>query len=229
MQLLTVKAVPSVFWSSSHPLNFRPRALTLLILCAGLLIFGIGEALLIASGAGVSPWVVFSQGIANISGWSIGGATFVVSVVVLLLWIPLRQRPGIGTILNALLIAAAMDLVLTYLPTPENYALKLLEVITGIILVGLGSGLYLIANLGPGPRDGLMTGLQRRSNLPIAWVRMAIELTVVILGWLLGGVVGAGTLMFAIGVGWSVALGMQLVTRFSNYLRMPAQEVVASD
>lgn len=226
MQLFTVKAVPSVFWSSSHPLNFRPHLHTFVMLCVGLLIFGVGEALLIASGAGVSPWVVFSQGIANISGWSIGGATFAVSLTVLLLWIPLQQRPGIGTIMNAILIASAMDLVLPYLPSPELYVLQLLEIAIGILLVGIGSGIYLIANLGPGPRDGLMTGLQRRTNLPIAWVRTGIEITVVILGWLLGGVVGAGTLMFAIGVGWSVSLGLFVVTRISNWLRMPVKQVM---
>ncbi len=229
MQLFAVKAVPAVFWSSSHPLNFRPRLRTFVMLCAGLLLFGVGEALLIASGAGVSPWVVFSQGIANISGWSIGGATFAVSLAVLLLWIPLKQRPGIGTIMNAILIASAMDLVLPYLPNPELYVLRLLEIAAGILLVGIGSGIYLIANLGPGPRDGLMTGLQRHSNLPIAWVRMAIEITVVVLGWLLGGVVGPGTLLFAIGVGWSVSLGLYVVARISNGLRMPVTKVSGSD
>lgn len=229
MQLFSVKSVPSVSWSSSHPLNLRPRWVTLLMLCLGLVIFGIGEALLIAAGAGVSPWTVFAQGIANISGWGIGVATFVVSVGVLLLWIPLRQRPGIGTVLNALLIAAALAFSLPYLPTPDIYALRLLEIVAGILLVGLGSGLYLIANLGPGPRDGLMTGLQRRSNLPIAWVRMAIEIAVVILGWLLGGVVGFGTLLFAIGIGWAVSLGLYSVARCSHWLHPIGNEAVASD
>lgn len=229
MKLFSVKAVPKVYWSSTHPLNLQPRLLTLGLLCIGLICFGIGEALLIAAGAGVSPWVVFAQGIANISGWSIGTATFAVSVGVLLFWVPLRQRPGIGTIMNALVIAAAMDYSLPHLPVPENYFLKILEAVAGILLVGLGSGIYLIANLGPGPRDGLMTGLQRLSNLPIAWVRLAIEITVVGLGWLLGGVVGLGTLLFAFSVGWSVSLGLFMVARCSAWLGKPALEVVADD
>lgn len=171
---------------------------------------------MIAANAGVSPWTVLAQGIASISGLRIGVATFLVSAAVLVLWIPLRQRPGIGTVLNAIIIAAAIEYSLPYLPAPEQWALKIVETVAGILLVGLGSGLYLIANLGPGPRDGLMTGLQRRTRLPIAWVRMSIELVVVLLGWILGGVVGVGTILFAIGIGWSVSLGLYVVARCSG-------------
>jgi len=224
MKPFSVKAVPQVHWSSPQPLNFRPRVSTLLVLCIGLLVFGIGEALLIAAGAGVSPWIVFAEGITKIRGLRIGLATFVTSVVVLLIWIPLRQRPGLGTVLNAILIAAAIDLSLPYLPTPDNYLLKFAEVIVGILLVGIGSGFYLIANLGAGPRDGLMTGLQRISGLPIAWVRLSIEVTVVFLGWLLGGTVGVGTLLFAFGIGWSVSLGLYVVGRSFDWV--PADEVL---
>ena len=216
MKLLSVKAVPKVFWSSAHPLNFRPKMSTIAILCAGLLIFGIGEALLIAAGAGVSPWTVLAQGISNLSGWSIGVSTFAVSVAVLLLWIPLSQTPGIGTLLNAIIISAAIELSLPFLPQPENYLLQIGETIIGISLVGLGSGLYLIANLGPGPRDGLMTGLQRVTDFPVARVRTAIEISVVALGWLLGGTVGAGTLLFAFGIGPAVSIGLYSVHYFST-------------
>lgn len=215
MKLLSVKAVPNVFWSSDHPLNFRPKISTLSILCIGLFIFGVGEALLIAAGAGVSPWTVLAQGLSIIIGWSIGVSTFVVSVAVLVLWIPLSQTPGIGTLLNAIIISAAIELSLPYLPQPDIYLLKLIQTLIGIFLVGLGSGLYLIANLGPGPRDGLMTGLQRVTDFPVARVRTAIEISVVILGWLLGGIVGVGTLLFAFGIGPAVSIGLYSVHYFS--------------
>ncbi|GJM12283.1 MAG: membrane protein [Pseudohongiella sp.] len=205
-----------VSWSSDRALNFRPRLITLLILSVGLTVFGIGEAMLIAAGAGNSPWTVLSQGFSLISGWSIGVTTFLTSIAVLLLWIPLRQLPGIGTILNAIIISLAIELSLPYLPRTDVYSLQLLETAIGILLVGFGSGLYLIANLGPGPRDGLMTGLQRVSNQPVARVRTAIEITVVLLGWLLGGTVGLGTLMFAFGIGPAVSVGLYLVNYFSN-------------
>tara|TARA_R110002073_G_scaffold123832_2_gene268108 strand:+ start:1043 stop:1702 length:660 start_codon:yes stop_codon:yes gene_type:complete len=216
MKVFSIKSVPSVSWSSDHALNFRPRLLTLFILCVGLTIFGVGEALLIAAGAGNSPWTVLSQGFSELSGWSIGVATFLTSLTVLLLWIPLRQTPGIGTILNAVIISIAIELSLPYLPKTDVYALQVVETAIGILLVGFGSGLYLIANLGPGPRDGLMTGLQRVSDLPVARVRTAIEITVVMLGWLLGGTVGLGTLMFAFGIGPAVSLGLYLVNYFST-------------
>ena len=215
MKLFSVKSVPIVSWSSDHPLNFRPRILTLCILFIGLMIFGIGEALLIASGAGNSPWTVLSQGVSEISGWTIGVTTFLTSLAVLLLWIPLKQTPGIGTILNAVIISIAIELALPHLPQPDNYLLQVSEVAFGILLVGFGSGLYLIANLGPGPRDGLMTGLQRATNLPVARVRTAIEITVVLFGWLLGGTLGLGTLMFAFGIGPAVSMGLYLVNYFS--------------
>ena len=143
-------------------------------------------------------------------------ANFSVSLGVLLFWIPLRQTPGLGTLLNAIIIAAAIEYSLTYLPQPDLYLLKVIEIIAGILLVGLGSGLYLIANLGPGPRDGLMTGLQRLTNFPIAWVRTTIELTVVALGWLLGGTVGLGTILFAFGIGPAVSIGLYIVNFLSQ-------------
>lgn len=216
MKLFSVRSIPHAPWSSDHALNFRPRRLTLSILCIGLAIFGIGEALLIAAGAGNSPWTVLSQGFSQISGWSIGVTTFLTSLAVLILWIPLRQMPGIGTILNAVIISVAIEFSLPYLPQPQSYLLQILQTSVGILLVGFGSGLYLIANLGPGPRDGLMTGLQRVTNLPVARVRTAIEVTVVLLGWLLGGTVGLGTLMFALGIGPAVSMGLYLVNNFSG-------------
>lgn len=216
MKLLSVKAVPKVSWSSDHALSFKPRFLTLCIVCLGLTIFGIGEALLISASAGVSPWTVLAQGISILSGWSIGVTTLLVSLAVLLLWIPLSQTPGLGTILNAVIISLVLEISLPYLPQPDIYLLQIAEGVIGILLVGFGSGLYLIANLGPGPRDGLMTGLQSLTGFPIARVRTSIEVIVVLLGWMLGGTVGLGTLIFAFGIGPAVSIGLYSVNYFST-------------
>lgn len=189
---------------------------TLGLLCLGLIIFGVGEALLIAAGLGVSPWTVLAQGIALNLSVTIGWATFAVSLAVLLLWIPLRQVPGLGTLLNAILIAAAIAWSLPILPVPQSLLPQLLMVLAGILMVGFGSGIYLVAHLGAGPRDGLMTGLQRLTGIPIALVRMALELTVVTIGWSLGGVVGIGTLLFALGIGPAVSLGLFVVAQASG-------------
>ncbi len=177
----------------------------------GLMLFGLGEALLIAAGLGVSPWTVLAQGITNVTGWTVGFATLVTSFVVLICWIPLKQTPGIGTILNAIIIALVLDFILPFLPNFSNPLLNFTEVVLGILVTGFGGGIYLIANLGPGPRDGLMTGLQKVTNFPIAWVRSGIELTVIALGWILGGTVGVGTVLFALGIGPSVAASMYIL------------------
>lgn len=216
LKAFTVKAVPFVAWSSPHPLNFRPALPTLGLLCFGLIVFGIGEALLIAGGLGVSPWTVLAQGIALKLTSSIGWATFLVSIAVLLLWIPLRQVPGLGTLLNAILIAAALAWALPLLPEPQSLPGQLLMVLAGILMVGFGSGTYLIAHLGAGPRDGLMTGLQRLTEVPIAIVRLTLEISVVAIGWSLGGVVGVGTLLFALGIGPAVSLGLYVVAKASG-------------
>ena len=213
-KIFSVRQVPQLAWSSPTPLNLRPKLVTLFYLNLGLVLFGLGESLLIASGAGVSPWTVLAQGVAFNTGWSIGFTTMVVSFLILLLWIPLRQKPGIGTILNALVIAAMIDFSLTWLTYPQSLVWQLAQAAGGVFLVGVASGIYLTANLGPGPRDGLMTGLQARTGLPIATIRIALEVSVVAIGWYLGGVVGAGTLMFAFGVGPCVAVGVLLVRKY---------------
>ena len=208
MRFLKIKSVPILFWSAPRPLTLRPPVISVVILFIGLVIFGLGEALLIASGAGVSPWTVLAEGVSILTGWSIGLATFVISTFVLLAWMPLRQTPGIGTILNIIIISVVLDLALPFMPQFDAYGLRLAEAAAGVIVTGIGGGIYLIANLGPGPRDGLMTGLQRLTGLPIAAVRSAIEISVVIMGWVLGGTVGAGTLLFAFGIGPCVAASM---------------------
>jgi len=217
MKLLTIfrliKNIPKTSWSSKKPLNIKPKIKTLLFLIFGLFLFGLGETLLLASGAGVSPWTVLAEGISIYSSYSVGWSTFWMSLAVLLLWIPLKQKPGIGTILNVIIIALVFDYTLPYLPNPENYGLKVLQVIIGVLITGLGSGFYLISNLGPGPRDGLMTGVQRITGKPIALVRSTLEVIVVFFGWKLGGTVGLGTIIFALGIGPTVAAGIYFVSK----------------
>jgi uncharacterized membrane protein YczE len=209
--IFSIKTIPIVLWSSSYPLNYKPRLKTMFYLVLGLFLFGLGDAIIIGSGAGVSPWTVLAQGISNSTNWTIGFSTFIVSLSVLILWLPLRQQPGMGTILNVFIIAGTIDLTLPYLPSPIEYPSQVLQAAIGIMTIGLGSGFYLTANLGPGPRDGLMVGLQRITDLPIITVRTALELMVVITGWLMGGLVGLGTIMFVFGIGPAVAGGLYFV------------------
>ena len=211
---LSIRSIPKVSWSSNDPLNFKPKISTFLFLCIGLSIFGLGEGLIMISYIGNSPWQVLAQGISLHVNFSIGFITFLISISVLSLWIFLGQKPGMGTFLNAIIIAAMIDLSIAFIPIPELYISKFLMLVCGVLFVGFGSGLYLIANLGPGPRDGLMTGLQRKTKLPIAPVRAFIEITVATVGWYLGGTLGEGTLLFAFGIGPAVALGLFLVSRF---------------
>ena len=208
-----IKNIPKTSWSSKNPLNIKPKIKTLLFLIFGLFLFGLGETLLLATGAGVSPWTVLAEGVSVYTSYSIGICTFWMSLSVLLFWIPLKQKPGIGTILNAIIIALVFDFALPYLPNPEIYAFKVLQIIIGVLVTGLGSGFYLIANLGPGPRDGLMTGVQRVTGKPIALIRAIIEVSVVSLGWLLGGTAGLGTIIFALGIGPAVAVGIYFVNK----------------
>ena len=210
---LSIKSIPKVYWSSERPLNFKPKISTLFFLCFGLSLFGLGEGLLIVSSTGASPWSVLAQGISLHIDLSIGTITFLISFAVLFLWIFLKQKPGIGTILNALIIALMIDLSIKFIPAPDSFIFRLILASFAVLSVGIGSGIYLVANLGPGPRDGLMTGLQKKTNFPIAAVRAFLEITVVSIGWYLGGIVGVGTLLFAFGVGPAVALGLYLVKK----------------
>ena len=201
----TASAIPAVPWSSTGS-RWSLRPSTLAVLVAGLWVFATGEALLVASTIGNSPWAVLAQGIDRHSPLTIGAATFAVSAVILLLWIPLRERVGVGTILNAIVIAVGMDVMLQVLPTPGSFGGQLAQVVAGVLVLAVGSALYLTADLGPGPRDGLMTGLHRRFGWRIAVVRTGLELSALSLGWLLGGRVGIGTVIFAAGVGPALAL-----------------------
>ena len=213
---LKIKKIPKVKWSSEKPFNFKPKFSTFFFLCFGLSLFGLGEGLLIVSFTGASPWSVLAQGISLNVNLSIGTITLLISIAVLILWIPLGQKPGMGTIFNALIIAIMIDLCIKYVPTPSNYIYQLILAVISVIMVGIGGGIYLISNLGAGPRDGLMIGLQKITNFPIAVVRATLEISVVSIGWYLGGTVGVGTLLFAFGLGPCVALGLFLVDKIFN-------------
>ena len=210
---LKIKKIPKVKWSSEKPFNFKPKFSTFFFLCFGLSLFGLGEGLLIVSFTGASPWSVLAQGISLNVNLRIGTITLLIRIAVLILWIPLGQKPGMGTIFNALIIAMMIDLCIKYVPTPSNYIHQLILAIISVIIVGIGGGIYLVSNLGAGPRDGLMIGLQKLTNFPIAVVRATLEISVVSIGWYLGGTVGIGTLLFAFGIGPCVSLGLYLVDK----------------
>jgi uncharacterized membrane protein YczE len=186
------------------------------VLIVGLWLFGTGEALIVGAGLGNGPWTVLAQGLSVRTELSIGITTFIISVIVLLLWIPLRERPGLGTVANAVIIATALQVMSGVLPKPTGFLWQLAMVLTGITAIGIGSGLYLTTNLGPGPRDGWMTGLHLRTGWPIPAVRLGVEVAVLALGWLLGGVVGLGTVLFALLIGPFVGYGLALVGAVSG-------------
>jgi uncharacterized protein len=213
---LKIKNIPKVNWSSEKTYNFKPKFSTLFFLCFGLALFGLGEGLLIVSFSGASPWSVLAQGISLNINLSVGTITLLISIAVLILWIPLGQKPGMGTILNALIIALMIDLCIKFVPTPSSNMYQLILAVVSVLIVGIGGGIYLVSNLGAGPRDGLMIGLQKKTNLPIAFVRATLEILVVSIGWYLGGTVGIGTLLFAFGIGPSVAFGLYLVDKVFN-------------
>ena len=196
--------VPTMPWSADGS-NWWASPATLFVLFVGLALFGVGEGALVAAGLGNTPWTVLAQGVARRTPLDIGGATIVVSLVVLLGWIPLRQRPGLGTVGNVLVIGVVLDIASRVLPRPDAFAWQLLQVAAGILTIAVASALYLTANLGPGPRDGWMTGIQRRTGVGIATVRTTIEVCALALGIALGGHAGLGTVAFAILVGYALA------------------------
>jgi uncharacterized membrane protein YczE len=204
------RSLPAMPWSARRSGWSRPRLLTLAVLGLGLWLFGVGEAGLINARLGNTPWTVLAQGVSEHSPLDIGGATILISVIVLLGWIPLRQRPGIGTVANVVVIGLSLDAMRRVLPQPDSLLARSLEVGLAILAIGAGSAFYLTANLGPGPRDGWMTGIHRRFGYPIASVRAAIELTVLLIGLALGGTVGVATVAFALLVGYCLASTLRL-------------------
>ena len=181
----------------------------------GLFIFGLGDSLLIQSEIGNAPWSVLAQGVANRLEITMGWSTFAISTLVLLLWIPLKEKPGFGTLSNIAVIAMAIQVGVTYFPIKSTYPAGIIYCLLGIAMVGLGSALYITCGLGPGPRDGLMTALHQKSGVRIGRVRMGIEGMVLLGGWLLGGTVGIGTLLFATLIGQSIAISLGVVSRLT--------------
>lgn len=213
------KTIPTTSWRAETTwgiLSGNQSLQRFLILIFGLTLFGIGEAFLVITSLGNSPWVVLSEGISLNSELNIGQATFFVSLLVLLLWIPLRQKPGFGTIANMIVIAAAIEIGLMIIPSVNNLVIRLIYVLIGILLVGIGSALYITCGLGTGPRDGLMTGLHYRTGVRVGRVRLGIEVVALTTGALLGGSLGVGTALFALLIGQSVAVSLGVLDRLTS-------------
>lgn len=197
-------------WSATLS-RWELRPGTVAILWVGLWIFGTGDALLIHARLGNTPWTVLAQGIGLHTGWSIGTLTIVIGLAVLTAWIPLRERPGFGTVSNVILIGVAIDVMGRWVPVPAQVGWRLAQAVIGIAAIGLGAAMYLSARLGPGPRDGWMTALHERSGWPIYRVRLAIEVSVLVVGWALGGDVGAATALFAVAIGHVLSLWLTVL------------------
>lgn len=213
------RTIPTTSWRAPSTWGLfsgNQRFQRLIILIFGLTIFGIGEAFLVITSLGNSPWVVLSQGISLNSNLNIGQATFFVSFLVLILWIPLKQKPGFGTLANMVVIAAAIELGLLIIPETTNLTIKYFYILLGIALVGIGSALYITCGLGTGPRDGLMTGLHYRTGVRVGRVRLGIEVLALSSGALLGGSLGVGTALFALLIGQSVAISLGVLARLAS-------------
>jgi uncharacterized membrane protein YczE len=208
------RTIPNMQWTASHRWDLNVSRVAILIF--GLAIFGFGDSLLIQSHIGNAPWSVLAQGISFKVGMNIGFATFLISAIVLFFWWPLGERPGFGTLANIVVIAAAIEFGVTYFPVAANTALGIIYCFIGVALVGAGSALYITCGLGPGPRDGLMTSLHNLSGIRVGRIRLSIEATVFLLGWLLGGRIGLGTLIFTLFIGQSVAIALGVVSRFTS-------------
>ena len=215
LQFLTPhKTIPLTPWRADHRWQLAP--MRVFILFFGLSIFGLGDALLVQSAIGNAPWTVFAEGLSLKTGWTLGFSTFIISIFVLLAWIPLRERPGFGTLSNIVLIATFIQVGVSIFPEQSSAVGGVLYVLAGISLVGIGSSLYITCGLGPGPRDGAMTGIHNVTGVRVGRVRLAIEVTVLIAGALMGGTVGVGTLLFALLIGHSVAISLGVVARLTG-------------
>ena len=208
------RTVPVVPWTAKNrwDLSFK----RVLILFFGLAIFGLGDGLIIQSGLGNAPWSVLAQGISLKSGLSIGTSTLIVGSLVLALWIPLRERPGFGTLSNIIIISLFIEIATNIFPKQESIVPGVIFTLVGIAMVGIGSSLYITCGLGPGPRDGAMTGLHQRTGVRVGRVRLGLEVVVSIVGARLGGTLGLGTLLFALLIGQSVAISFGLLARLTS-------------
>lgn len=208
------KTIPHTPWRAEHRWQLSPVRVAVLFF--GLAIFGLGDSLLVQSNIGNAPWTVFAEGVSLITNWSLGFSTFIISIFVLLAWIPLREKPGFGTLSNIVLIATFIQVGISIFPEQDSLINGVIFVLLGIALVGIGSSLYITCGLGPGPRDGAMTGIHNVTGVRVGRVRLAIEVTVLFIGWLLGGTLGLGTLLFALLIGNSVAISLGIVARLTS-------------
>lgn len=206
--------IPRMIWSAQH--QWQIQFSSLFVISLATILMGVGEGLLVLANLGLSPWTVFSQGIALQTGLSIGMVVAMVSVVVLLLWIPLKLRFGLGTVLNIFFIALFIDLTVQYLPAPETLPMRFLLMSIGLLLFGISTTFYLSCYLGAGPRDGLMVGICQKFGWKVGVVRTTLEVTVCLLGFFLGGTVGISTIAFALCVGWIIQYTAQLLRRASG-------------
>ena len=208
------KTVPITPWRAKHRWDLSiPRVL---LLSLGLAMFGFGDALVFQSNLGNAPWTVFAQGLSLKTGLSLGWTTFYTGFVILLIWIPLRERPGFGTISNIVIISASIQTGVEIFPLQNTLLGGVTSALLGIALVGIGSALYITCGLGPGPRDGAMTGLHQRTGVRVGRVRLGLEVVVSFAGALLGGTLGLGTLLFALLIGQSVAISFGLLARLTS-------------
>lgn len=208
------RTVPVVPWTATSRWDLSFTRVSILFF--GLAIFGLGDGLIIQSGLGNAPWSVLAQGISLNSGLSIGTSTLIIGALVLSLWIPLRERPGFGTLSNILIISLFIEIATNIFPTQEDLLPGLIFTLVGIAMVGIGSALYITCGLGPGPRDGAMTGLHQRTGVRVGRVRLGLEVVVSIAGAVLGGTLGLGTLLFALLIGQSVAISFGLLARLTS-------------
>jgi uncharacterized membrane protein YczE len=198
---------PTSRWSPSVVIPRLPG------LILGLVLFGLGIAVMVQADMGLGPWEVFHQGISRLTGIPLGTVSILVGIPILAAWWPLGERPGVGTVINILLIGTATNIGIGLIPSPDEVAVRVAMMLGGVVTIAIGSGLYLASDLGPGPRDGLMTGLHLRFGWSIRRARTAIELSVLLMGWLMGGNVGLGTVVFALGIGPLVQLALRVFDR----------------
>jgi len=208
------KTVPITPWTAQGRWDLSISRVAILFF--GLAIFGLGDSLLIQGNTGNAPWTVLAQGLTRRTELSIGWATFLISIFILLIWIPLKERPGFGTLSNIVLIALFIEIGTHIFPEQQNLFSGILFALLGITLVGLGSAIYITCGLGPGPRDGAMTGIHFKTGIRVGRVRMGIEVVVLVAGWILGGTVGVGTALFALLIGQSVAIFLGVLARLTS-------------
>lgn len=199
-------------WSANSYWEMNVKSIS--VLCIALMLFGVGDGLLVLASLGSSPWTVLAQGIALKTGLNIGVVTLCISVAVMFTWIPFQQKLGLGTVLNVLLIALGLGLSVELIPPPTELLLRICVALLGIAMIGITSAFYLTCHMGAGPRDGLMVGIYQRTGWRIGVIRMLIEGSVCLLGWLLGGVVGLSTLLFVVGVGWALQMSLLVLNKW---------------